>query len=459
MRLTITAFFLTLLLSLSCQAKPQKPNVIYILADDLGYGDLSAYGQKKFTTPHIDRLATEGMKFTDHYSGNTVCSPSRAVLMTGQSPARVHVLGNGPEPLAALDPSMTTLPRLFKNAGYATGAFGKWGLGTTHTAGKQNPLTHGFDHFTGWKSQIIAHTYYPTSIVRDGKETPLEKGTYIHDLIMQDAFRFIQKNAKLGKPFFAYIPTAIPHAAMHAPQKLHDKWRKALPQFDNKIGTYKAGPTEHTPPVKNPIAGFAAMMEHLDTQVGDLLNLLKTLNIDNNTLILFSSDNGPHKEGGHDPKYWNSNGPLRGFKRDLYEGGIRAPFLVRWPGKIQAGKTSQHVSAFWDVLPTIAELIGQTTPKQTDGISFLPALFNKHQQQHDHLYWEFTHGKKVYARAARQDNWKAVITYPNRRNKTASGELELYDLSNDLGETQNLANTRKKIAKKMLTIIKNNTRK
>ncbi|MGE9269829.1 MAG: sulfatase-like hydrolase/transferase, partial [Verrucomicrobiales bacterium] len=199
------------------------PNVIYILADDLGMGDLGCYGQKKLKTPHIDRIAEEGMRFTDHYSGNTVCSPSRAVLMTGQHPGKVHCRGNGNENSFALDPKMTTLSRVFKNAGYATGAFGKWGLGVTSSEGPPNPLTHGFDHYSGWKSQMIAHTYYPTSIVRDGKETPLEKGTFIHDLIMDDATNFIKRNAESGTPFFCYIPTAVPHAAMHAPEDMHEK--------------------------------------------------------------------------------------------------------------------------------------------------------------------------------------------------------------------------------------------
>lgn len=194
-----------------------KPNVIYILADDLGMGDLGCYGQKKLKTPNIDRLADEGMRFTDHYSGNTVCSPSRAVLMTGQHPGHVHCRGNGNENAFALDPRMTTLPRLFKNAGYATGAFGKWGLGYTHLEGPENPLTQGFDHFSGWKSQTIAHTYYPSTIVRDGREVPMEPGTIVHDLIMNDAMNFIKDSVEAGKPFFCYIPTAVPHAAMHAP--------------------------------------------------------------------------------------------------------------------------------------------------------------------------------------------------------------------------------------------------
>ena len=425
--------------------KAARPNVVYILADDLGYGDLGCYGQKKLKTPNVDRLASEGVKFTDHYSGNTVCSPSRANLMTGQHPGRVHCRGNAGgagENSMALDPSMTTLPRLFKNAGYATGGFGKWGLGHTHVAGAPNPLTHGFDHFSGWKSQVVAHTYYPTSIVRDGKEIPLEKGTFIHDLIMADALDFIRRSVKEGKPFFCYIPTAVPHAAMHAPAELHEKWRKIYPQFNKKIGKYGAGPEEPCPPVTNPIAGFAAMMENLDNQVGELLALLKELGIDENTLVTFASDNGAHREGGHDPNFWDSNGPLRGIKRDLYDGGIRSPFLARWPGTIKAGSLSPHISAFWDVLPTMAELTGQPVPEQVDGLSFLPTLMGQleRQKQHEYLYWEHPQTKNR-DQAVRMGKWKGV--YRGRRRRGEKSEppckLELYNLEEDLGEQRDVA--------------------
>jgi len=417
-----------------------SPNVIYILADDLGMGDLGCYGQQKLKTPNIDRLANEGMLFTDHYSGNTVCSPSRAVLMTGQHPGRVHCRGNGGEASAALDSDMTTLPRLFKNAGYATGAYGKWGLGQTCDEGAVNPMTHGFDHFTGWKNQGVAHTYYPTSIVRDGVEVPLPEGTYIHDLIMDDAFDFIQQNAKSDTPFFCYIPTAIPHAAMHAPPELHEKWRKVYPQFDKRIAKYGAPKGEPCPPVTNPIAGFAGMMENFDNQIGALLNLLAEMGVDDNTIILFSSDNGAHKEGGHNPEFWDSNGPLRGLKRDLYEGGIRVPLMARWPGQIAAGSRSDHLSAFWDLLPTMAELTGQPVPEQSDGISILPTLLGKEQQpKHEYLYHEFilARHKDYTARSLRQGDWKAVQI----RDLQTKGlqAIELYNLKDDLGESTNLA--------------------
>jgi arylsulfatase A-like enzyme len=437
---------------MAAEPSASKPNVVYILADDLGLGDLGCYGQKKLQTPNIDRLASEGMLFTDHYSGNTVCSPSRAVLMTGQHPGRVHCRGNGDENGFALDPEMTTLPRVFKNAGYTTGAYGKWGLGHPHLEGPPNPMTHGFDHFTGWKSQAIAHTYYPTSIVRDGKEIPLEEGTFVHDIIMEDAFTFIKESVNEKKPFFCYIPTAVPHAAMHAPVVLHEKWRKEFPQFDKKIGKYGAGKGESTPDVINPIAGFAAMMENFDNQVGELLDLLKELGVDENTLVLFASDNGTHREGGHDPNFWDSNGPLRGIKRDLYDGGIHSPFMVRWPGTIQPGSRSAHISAFWDILPTMAALTGQPVPDQADGISFLSTLLGKPDQQKAHAYLYFEHPQtKNHDKAVRMGKWKGV----RRAWKQAPPhKTELYNLEEDQGEQKDVAGEFPKIVKRIEGIMK-----
>ena len=425
-----------------------KPNVVLLVADDLGYGDLSCYGQKKLQTPNIDRLAGEGMKFTDFYSGNTVCSPSRACLMTGQHPGRVHCRGNGDESvIAALDPSMTTLPRLFKNAGYATGAFGKWGLGVTTEPGRPNPMTHGFDHFSGWKSQRIAHTYYPTSIVRDGREQKLEPGTYVHDLIMADAFSFIRHEAKAGKPFFCYVPTAIPHAAMHAPKDLHEKWRKKFPEFDDNVGKYTAGSDDLCPDVKNPIAGFAAMIEHLDDQVGELLEVLRRENIEDNTLVLFCSDNGAHREGGHSPEFWNSTGPLKGIKRDLYEGGIRSPLLARWVGTVAPGSQSNHISAFWDILPTMAELARQPSPSQSTGVSFLPTLVGRKnlQKEHEYLYWEHPQAVKR-DQAIRVGRWKGVV---RNWKKGSTGAFELYNLDDDLSEHHDVASQHPEIVQNM----------
>lgn len=423
----------------------EKPNVIYILADDLGYGDLSCYGQTKISTPNIDRLASEGIKFINHYSGNTVCSPSRASLMTGQHSGHVHCRGNVPGENKTLDPDMITLPEIFKNAGYATGGFGKWGLGVTSSKGNPNPLTHGFDEFYGWKSQRIAHTYYPQYFVANGEEIPLKEGTFIHDIIMERALGFIERNASQNKPFFCYIPTAVPHAAMHAPAELHEKWRLKFPQFENKIGKYGAGEDDNCPPVQNPIAGFAAMMENLDNEVGRILTTLKAMGIDDNTLIIFTSDNGAHHEGGHDPTFWNSTGNLRGIKRDLYEGGIRTPMLARWPSKIAAGAKTEHILAFWDVMATMASITDQPTPGQSDGISFLPTLLGNSadQMNHEFMYWEFCKGteQKIFSQAVRQGKWKAFMKFGE--------EMELYDLDKDPYETTDIADQNPKKIKEM----------
>ena len=344
---------------------------------------------------------------------------------------------------------MTTLAEIFKNAGYTTGAFGKWGLGHTHEAGAQNPMTHGFDHFSGWKNQMIAHTYYPTSIVRDGKEIPLEKGTYIHDLIMEDAFAFITPKCKNRKNrFFCYIPhpRSLTPPCMH-PRNCTRNGVRYTPEFDKRIGKYGAGPGEPCPDVVNPIAGYAAMMENFDNQVNRLLDILKNLGVDENTLVLFASDNGTHMEGGHNPNFWDSNGPLRGIKRDLYEGGINSPFLARWPGKIKPGSESDHISAFWDVMPTMAELTGQPTPRQADGISFLPSLVGGEQPEHDYLYFEHPQTKD-HDKAVRMGKWKGVLRgWKKWNNRT--GKIELYDLSKDPGESKNLADKHPKIVARM----------
>tara|TARA_R110002096_G_scaffold187584_1_gene367060 strand:+ start:1263 stop:2642 length:1380 start_codon:yes stop_codon:yes gene_type:complete len=426
-----------------------KPNIIYILADDLGYGDLSCYGQEKLSTPNIDRLAKEGLQFTNHYSGNTVCTPSRAVLMTGMHSGRCYIRGNiSGENGAALKPEWTVLPEVFKAAGYATGAFGKWGLGHTFEEGPQNPLSHGFDEYCGWKSQLIAHTYYPSSYVVNGEEIPLDGETYVHDLVMEAAFGFIEKNAKAETPFFCYIPTAVPHAAMQAPTELHEKWRKQFPEFDDKIGKYGAGPDENCPDVQNPIAGFAAMIENLDNQVGHILDMLEELGIDDNTLVMFTSDNGAHKEGGHDPEFWNSSGSLRGHKRDMHEGGIRTPMLARWPGTIKPGTTTNHLSCFQDILPTAAELVGQPAPQDIDGISFVATLKGDTQNAHEYLYWEFCKGndQTIYSQAVRQGKWKAYLQTKQK--------LELYNLKKDPYEENDLAASMPEMVDAMKKIIK-----
>ena len=424
LRTLITAFALA-----STIIARDKPNVIYIMADDLGYGDLSCYGQKLFQTPNIDRLATEGIKFTAHYSGSTVCAPSRCSLMTGLHTGHCYVRGNkeikpvGQHPMPA---DTLTVAEVFKKEGYATGAFGKWGLGSPGSEG--DPINQGFDRFYGYNCQRNAHTFYPTWLYDDLKKVELDGKTYSHDLIADQAFAWIKE--KKDEPFFCYFPITIPHAAMHAPEEYVAPFRKQFAEYENVIGKY-AGP-----PVKNPVAAFAGMMVKFDETVGELLDLLKELGIDDDTIIMFTSDNGPHKEGGHRPEVFNSNGPLKGLKRDLTEGGVRVPFMARWPGKIKAGTTSEHLAGFWDFLPTCADLIDADVPPGLDGISFLPALLGKDNEQkaHDYLYWEFF--ERGGKRAVRFGKWKAIQV---NVHKNPNSPIQLFNLDDDLGETTDLA--------------------
>ena len=435
--------FLNLLLAsvTLAQAKP-LPNIIYILADDLGYGDLSILGQKHFETPHIDKLAEEGMVFTNHYSGSTVCAPARASLLTGlhtgHAPVRgnVEVLPEGQYPM----PKDTFLtPEVLRRAGYTSGLFGKWGLGAPGSSSE--PLQMGFDKFYGYNCQRMAHHYYPYFLWDDDRRVVLwenfglEKGTYAPDLIHEEALEFIEDNK--DRPFFCYYAIIQPHAEMFAPEEYMDKYRgKFLPE-SAYVGTdagpyyrknaYGSQPEAH--------AAFAAMVNCIDDYLGEIVAKLEELGLRENTLIIFTSDNGPHAEGGHDPDYFDSNGPFRGIKRDLYEGGIRVPMIANWPAGIEAGRSTDHLSAFWDVFPTFAELAGQPIPAGLDGISFLPTLLGEGgQEQHDYLYWEFHYfnGRQ----AIRKGKWKGV------RYDVAldpDSPIELYDLSKDPGETRNVA--------------------
>jgi arylsulfatase A-like enzyme len=414
-----------------------KPNIVYILLDDAGYGDLSCYGQQKFKTPNIDRLANEGMKFTDHYSGSTVCAPTRCSLLTGFHTGHTYVRGNRevkPEGQAAMPAEIVTIPRLLRNAGYKTGAFGKWGLGAPGSS--SDPVEH-FDEFYGYNCQREAHNYYPTHLWHNEQRVPLDGKTYTATLIHDKAIDFIREN-KDG-PFFAFLPTTIPHAAMHAPEEFNAPFRKKFAQFENKIGKYSG------PEVENPIAAFAGMMTLLDEQVGQVLDVLEELGIDDNTLVMLTSDNGPHKEGGHDPVFFDSNGPLQGFKRDLYEGGIRAPLMARWPGKIKAASVSDHVSAHWDMLPTFCELAGIVAPKSSDGISMVPELMGdaKSQSAHEYLYWEFY--ERGGKRAVRFGDWKAVQL---NLNKDANAPVQLFHLPSDVAETNDVAEKHPELVQK-----------
>ncbi len=435
-----------------------RPNVVYILADDLGYGDLGCYGQKDIRTPNIDRMAREGMIFTQHYSGSTVCAPSRSCLMTGQHTGHTPVRGNKeyqPEGQHPLPAESVTVAEVLKGAGYATGAFGKWGLGYPGSEG--DPNNQGFDEFYGYNCQRYAHNYYPYFLRHNDKKVMLpgneDKKTeqYAPDLIQEQTLKFIEANK--DRPFFLYVPNVIPHAELLVPEdEIVKSYRGKFPEKPYKGvddgRSYKRGGYGS---VETPRANFAAMVTRLDRYVGEILDKLKQLGLDKKTIAMFTSDNGPHGEGGANPKYFNSSGGLRGMKRDLYEGGIRVPMIARWPGKIKAGSGSDHISAFWDVMPTLAELAGANAPENIDGISFVPTLLGqkRKQKEHDYLYWEFH--ERGGKQAVRKGKWKAVRLQVNR---DPNGPLELYDLQKDPQEKNDVASEHPDIVRQMERIMK-----
>lgn len=403
-----------------------RPNVIFILADDLGYGDLGCYGQTKIPTPNLDRLAAEGMRFTQFYAGSTVCAPSRSVLMTGQHTGHTTIRGNAK---VGLNPDDRTVASLFQQAGYATALTGKWGLGDEHTA--TTPTREGFDYFYGYLDQTHAHNYFPTSLWRNEARVPLRnvvphegkygqgvatsRVDYSAALIADEAIAFVQRQTK-DRPFFLYYAPTLPHANNEgAPDGSEDPDRS---QFA----------AQPWPAVE---VGFASMVARLDRDVGKLLAQLDAQGLAANTLVIFASDNGPHQEGGHDGTFFDSNGPLRGFKRDLTEGGIRVPFIARWPGHIKAGATSDHAGYFGDFFATAAALTGQPLPAGLDSLSFLPALLGQNQSQHEYLYWEFYENGS--GQAVRFGPWKAI------RRPMLTGPVALYNLASDLGEARDVA--------------------
>lgn len=456
-------FFYCLFFLFACQTSSnkektteRKPNIIYILADDLGYGDLSSNGQQKFSTPNIDGLARQGLVFTQHYSGSTVCAPSRSCLMTGLHTGHTPVRGNKeiqPEGQHPLPDEALTLAELLREQGYATGAFGKWGLGFPGSSG--DPINQGFDRFFGYNCQRLGHNYYPYYLWDNGKKVELTEnegqktGVYAPELIHEQTLQFIEDNQ--NQAFFLFVPSIIPHAELVAPEAYMEKFSgKFLPEKpyegvddgDNfRLGPYASQAEPHV--------AFAAMVTLLDDQVGEIVAKVKELGLEENTLIIFTSDNGPHREGGADPDYFDSNGPFKGYKRDLYEGGIRVPTIAYWPGRVKAGQTD-HLSAFWDVLPTAAELTGAEVPANIDGVSFLPTLTGQGvQQEHDYLYWEFhERGGRV---AIRKGDWKGV-RYDVLKNPDSP--LELYDLSKDIGENNNIADQNPEVVEELDNLLK-----
>lgn len=417
----------------------RAPNVVLILADDLGYGDLGCYGQKRIRTPRLDRMAAEGLRFRNFYAGATVCAPSRCVLMTGLHTGHCWIRGN-----ARLDlrPQDVTVAEVLKPAGYATGLVGKWGLGAEGSAGV--PTRQGFDSFFGYLDQRHAHNYYPEFLFRNEQRVKLrnvvpnadavgagvatKQVDYSHDLFAAEALAFLEQHRE--GPFFLYLSLTIPHANNEA-----GKQGMEAPE----LGEY----ADRDWPA--PQKGHAAMISRMDRDIGRLLDKLKELGIDEQTLVLFSSDNGPHGEGGNDPNFNHSSGGLRGIKRDLYEGGIRVPTIARWPGTIQPG-VSDHIGYFADVLPTLADLAGTATPDGLDGVSFAPTLLGREQDQakHEFLYWEFY--ERRGSQAVRQGKWKAV-------RSPVDAAVELYDLEADPAEAKNLAGEHPDVAARMTALV------
>ena len=431
----------------------RKPNIIFILADDLGYGDLGCYGQKQIRTPNLDKMAAEGMRFTQHYSGSTVCAPSRATLMLGFHTGHLRTSSQGQK----FQPEDVTVAKLLKQAGYVTGCIGKWGLGQEGSPGI--PTKQGFDYYVGYLSQVHAHNYYPEWLWRNEEKVKLrnvvtrpnkgyakslggaatERVDYSHDLFTKEALGFLERNKE--KPFFLYLPYTIPHANNES---------RVLKRHGMEIPDYGIYKDKDWPDAQK---GHAAMISRLDRDVGALLAKLKELGIDDNTLVLFSSDNGPHKEGGANPDFFDSNGPLRGIKRDLYEGGVRLPLIARWPGKIKPGTTSDHISAFWDFLPTACNVAGIEPPKGIDGISYLPTLLGRTQPEHEYLYWEYG-SRGGGKRAVRMGDWKLVELTSRKKGTPPTRRIELYSLKDDLGETKNLADQHPDIVKKMTALLR-----
>uniref|UniRef100_UPI004047DF61 arylsulfatase n=5 Tax=Algoriphagus sp. TaxID=1872435 RepID=UPI004047DF61 len=423
-----------------------KPNVIFILADDLGYGDLGFLGQKHIETPNLDLLAARGMLFSNHYAGAPVCAPSRSALLTGLHTGHTPIRGNfevQPEGQYPMPDTLLTLGKIFQQAGYRTAAFGKWGLGFVGTTG--DPSNQGFDHFFGYNCQRYAHRYYPAYLWENQGQVPLlgndwtTKTTFAPDLIHQKSLEFMEANRH--QPFFLFLPLVMPHAELAVPedevfQYYRTKFGEEFPHIAPPGGDY--GPEMVIPGYQSqpyPRATFAAMVARIDRYVGDIMNKLEALGISENTLLVFTSDNGAHREGGADPDFFNSNGPFRGYKRDVYEGGIHVPLVVSWPSKIPAGSHSTQISAFWDWLPTLTELLVQSTTTEIDGVSFLPTLLGTGtQKQADYLYWEFH--ESGGRQALLQGEWKLVKYQVKDPSKT---KVELFHLTTDPEERTNVA--------------------
>jgi arylsulfatase A-like enzyme len=413
-------------------AQKSKPNIIFILADDLGFGDLGSYGSTKILTPNIDALAKAGTKFTNFYACSTVCAPSRASLMTGLHTGHVSIRGNGEVPLAASD---SILPQYLHHAGYKNGIVGKWGLGLAGTTGA--PENKGWDFFAGLLHHVEGHYQKPDSAwqIMNGKSTKVKipENQYSNEWFTNQAKTFIKEQQ--SNPFFLYVAYTLPHAELVVPKTAMITY--LTEDGASKFGPEKAHPSgQHYGPQAFPKAAYAAMVSQMDQYIGELIAYLKAQKLYDNTIIVFTSDNGTHKEGGRtkaDIDFFNSSGGLKGAKRDLYEGGIRVPFIVHWKGKVKSESTNNYIGALWDILPTFNEIAGVDALLKTDGISFVNALKNKKQKAHDCLYWEFYEGG--FKQAILQNNWKAIRYYKG----TTPTRTELYNLTVDKGETIDIA--------------------
>ena len=411
--------------------QPPRPNILIIQADDLGYGDLGAYGQTRFETPNLDRLAAEGTRFTQYYSGSTVCAPSRAALMTGQHSGHGWVRGNGEVPLRDED---VTVAMSLRDAGYRTAVIGKWGLGHLDSTGRSD--LKGFDYQFGFLDHRHAHRQFTDHLFRNNERISVDvERDYVNDLLTREAAGVIT-NAD-PRPFFIYLNYTVPHAELRVPEDSLAPMRERLGEtkpFVNAAAdgrpTGPDGPSLGYRSQPAPHAAFAAMITRMDRDIGRLVEQVGARGLERQTLVLFMSDNGPHREGGADPAFFNSSGGLRGVKRDLYDGGIRVPMIARWPGTVPAGRTSDHVWAHWDVFPTLADLAGARTPATIDGLSMARALRGQPQPTHEFLYWEFH--ERGFQQAVRMGDWKAI------RLKVGA-PLELYHLGRDPDEGDDVA--------------------
>ena len=456
---------------------PQPPNIIYMLADDLGYGELGSYGQTKIRTPYLDALAAEGMRFSDHYSGSPVCAPSRGTLMTGLHTGHGQIrdnfeVGGYPDPdelgQMPLDSGTYTLGSMLQDAGYVTGAIGKWGLGGRGSIGQ--PHHQGFDYFFGYLDQQLAHNYYPTHLWRSGERVELDNeyfsahqrfegsnptdsdaydqyvgNEYSVDVMADDALRFLDEHQ--DEPFFLYLPFAVPHLALQVPDS-------SLVEYEGEFDEEPYLGDRSYLPHERPFSAYAGMITRMDAHIGRILERLDELGLAENTLVMFTSDNGTTYTGGVDAEYFESTGGLRGLKGSVYEGGIRVPLIARWPGRIEAGSQSDHVSAFWDMMPTFADVVGVSSPEGIDGVSFLPTLLGEAGQvDRDHLYWEY-HGLWNGAQAVRIGQWKGVRL---GGHDDPGAAIELYDLELDPYETTDVSADHRDIVARVRAIMESRT--